>query len=87
MPRFPSQLSIRLGVLLCVLLAGSTMGFNYLYRSHMRDGMAPKMGESIGAIIRTLKSDLHRTSAADRTAAKRARRFFSCSAASSRICR
>lgn len=64
--RFPSQLSIRLGVLLCILLAGSTMGFNWLYRNHLRSAMAPKMGEGIAAQIRTLKLDLHHLQGTDR---------------------
>lgn len=56
MPRLPSQLTIRLTLLLFVLLGANTIGFVELYRYHLRYQLAPSMGSAIADWIQMARA-------------------------------
>jgi two-component system osmolarity sensor histidine kinase EnvZ len=56
MPRLPSQLTLRLTLLLCTLLGANTVGFVELYRYHLRYQLAPSMGNAIAEWIQVVRA-------------------------------
>ncbi len=56
LPLLPTQLTLRLTLLLCVLLAVNTVGFVELYRHHLRYSLAPAMGKTIADWIQIARA-------------------------------